>query len=238
MGSLTEKLPFVVLVSFIQLRLTLTGDCPADGRTWVPFQDKCYHFVHGAEDQIKSYTYARAKSLCQGFELLSIQSVQENDFAIKYSPEVWKGTVNVWLGMYFDTDNDTMRWSDNSPVKFTNWEDDSSPDIALMDTCGVLHSNTGKWQKVSCLDEVENGVVCEAKQEAEKAKRTPSPALSILVILSVITVVGVSAGIWFLYQKQNLGSNIFTAFEYHPPFRVLEPDQSCLVDAEEADSVP
>lgn len=61
--------------------------------------------------------------------------------------------------------------------------------------------------------------------------------LSILVILSVITVVGVSVGIWLLYQKQNLGSNIFTAFEYHPPFRVLETDQTCLVDAEEMDSM-
>lgn len=39
-------------------------------------------------------------------ELLSIQSAEENDFAIKYSPEVWKGTVNMWLGMYFDTDSE------------------------------------------------------------------------------------------------------------------------------------
>lgn len=59
---------------------------------------------------------------------------------------------------------DTMRWSDESPLTFTNWEDGSSPDLALMDTCAVLHTNTRKWEKVSCLDEVENGVVCEAKQ--------------------------------------------------------------------------
>lgn len=57
-----------------------------------------------------------------------------------------------------------MRWSDDSAVEFTNWEDGSSPDLPPVDTCGVLHSNTGKWEKVSCLDEVENGVVCEAKQ--------------------------------------------------------------------------
>lgn len=62
--------------------------------------------------------------------------------------------------------------------------------------------------------------------------------LSILVILSVIAVLGVSAGIWFLYHKQNLGSNIFTVFEYHPPFRVLETDRSCLVDDEEMDGIP
>lgn len=57
-----------------------------------------------------------------------------------------------------------MRWFDDSAVNFTNWKDGSSPDLAPLDTCGVLHSNTGKWEKVSCLDEVENGVVCEAKQ--------------------------------------------------------------------------
>lgn len=62
--------------------------------------------------------------------------------------------------------------------------------------------------------------------------------LSVLVILSVIAVLGISAGVWFFYHKQNLGSNIFTAFEYHPPFRVLETDRSCLVDAEEMDSIP
>lgn len=38
-------------------------------------------------------------------ELLSIQSAEENDFVLKYSPQVWKGTVNVWLGMYYDTNS-------------------------------------------------------------------------------------------------------------------------------------
>lgn len=38
-------------------------------------------------------------------ELLTIQSSEENDFVIKYSPEVWKGNVNVWLGMYYDTNS-------------------------------------------------------------------------------------------------------------------------------------
>lgn len=38
-------------------------------------------------------------------ELLAIQSGEENDFVIKYSPEVWKGIVNVWLGMYYDTNS-------------------------------------------------------------------------------------------------------------------------------------
>ncbi|XP_034088224.1 CD302 antigen [Gymnodraco acuticeps] len=226
-----------VLVLFLQLQLGLTGDCPADGRTWVPFGDGCYHFVHGAEDKIKSYTFDRAKTLCQGFELLTIQSAEENDFVFKYSPEVWKNNVNIWLGMYYDTNSDNMKWFGEKPVGFSNWEDSSSPsDLMPLDTCVALHTNTGKWENVSCLEQAENGVVCETDQKAEKVKQKPSALLSALVILSVVAIMGVSAVIWFLHQKRNLGTSIFTPFEYHPPFRVLDSDRSCLV--EENDNVP
>ncbi|KAF1382498.1 hypothetical protein PFLUV_G00144410 [Perca fluviatilis] len=228
-----------VFVLCVQLQLGITGDCPADGRTWVPFGGGCYYFVHGEEDTIKSYTFERAKTLCQGFELLTIQSAEENDFVIKYSPAVWKNNVNVWLGMYYDTNSEDMRWFGEQPVGFSNWEDIlSSSDLLPLDTCVALHSNTGKWENVSCLEQAENGVVCETNQKAEEAKPKPSALLSALVILSVVAIMGVSAVIWFLQHKYNLGSTILTAFEYHPPFRVLDTDRSCLVEAEETDSVP
>lgn len=38
-------------------------------------------------------------------ELLTIQSAEENDFVIKYSPAVWKNEINIWLGMYYDTNS-------------------------------------------------------------------------------------------------------------------------------------
>ncbi|XP_026152006.1 CD302 antigen [Mastacembelus armatus] len=224
---------------FLHLQLVLTGDCPADKRTWVPFNNRCYHFVHGDEDKIKSYTFERAKTLCKGFELLTIQSADENEFVINYGKQVWKDKVNMWLGMYYDTNSEDMRWVNEDPVKFTNWEDSSDQsDLMPLETCVALHSNTGKWENVSCVDDVENGVVCETNQKAEEAKQKPSALLSALVILSVVAIMGVSAVIWFLHQRHNLGSTLFTAFEYHPPFRVLETDQSCLVEAEETDSVP
>ncbi|XP_072253215.1 CD302 antigen [Leuresthes tenuis] len=233
--------PFVscVFLLVVHLQWSCAGDCPADARTWVPSGDRCYHFVHGAEDSIKSYTFERAKTLCQGFELLTIQSADENEFVLNYSPKVWKGNVNVWLGMYYDTNSDTMRWFDEKPVRYTNWENSPSPsDLLPVDTCAALHSLSGTWENVSCTDEVENGVVCEVAQKAEQAKREPSPLLSALVVLSVVAILGVSAVIWFVHQKHGLGSFFFTAFEFHPPFRVLDTDQSCLVEAEETDSMP
>uniref|UniRef100_A0A1A8L419 CD302 molecule n=2 Tax=Nothobranchius TaxID=28779 RepID=A0A1A8L419_9TELE len=214
------------------------GDCPADGRTWVPNGDKCYHFVHGEEDYVKSYSFERARSLCRGFELLTIQSAEDNDFVIKYSREVWKGVVVMWMGMYYDTNSDTMRWLNENPVTYTNWESTGLSDLLPTETCVALQGNTGKWENVSCSDDVENGVVCEAAQKAETPRQQPNALISALVILSVVAIMGVSAVIWFLHQRHNLGSSVFTAFEYHPPFRVLENDQSCLVEAEETDSVP
>lgn len=66
----------------------------------------------------------------------------------------------------------------------------------------------------------------------------PSALVSGLVVISVVVILGVSAVIWFVHQRKNPGLFAFTAFEYHPPFRVLETDQSCLVEAEETDSTP
>uniref|UniRef100_A0A3Q2Z326 CD302 molecule n=1 Tax=Hippocampus comes TaxID=109280 RepID=A0A3Q2Z326_HIPCM len=210
----------------------LSADCPSDGRTWVPFKDRCYHFVHGEEDKLKVYNFESAKSLCPHSELLSIQSAEENDFVVKYSPEVWKGEVNVWLGMYYDTNSEGMMWFDEEPVKFTNWEPGSSPsDFVPMETCVAVHSDTGKWERVSCLDDLENGVVCETAQKS-------SGLLSGLVILCIIAIVAVSVVLWFLHQRQHPGSSVVTGFEYHPPFRAPDGDRSCLVEAEELDGGP
>uniref|UniRef100_A0A669BJX8 CD302 molecule n=1 Tax=Oreochromis niloticus TaxID=8128 RepID=A0A669BJX8_ORENI len=211
--------------------LFLSG-CPADGRTWLPFKDRCYHFVHGDEDKIKSYSFEDAKTHCKGFELLTIQSGEENKFVIDYSSEVWKNSppVIVWLGMYYDS---------NSKCPENLLDGSLMSDLAAMDKCAALHTNTGKWEIVSCSDDLENGVICEAAQEkAKRSKSTFDAVLSALVILSVVAIVGVSAVVWFLHQKHNFGSGIVTAFEYHPPFRVPDTDQSCLVEAEETDSTP
>ena len=55
-----------------------------------------------------------------------------------------------------------MRWSDETAVSYTNWEDGDSSDLSPLDTCVALHTNTGKWENISCVDDVENGVVCQS----------------------------------------------------------------------------
>uniref|UniRef100_A0A9J8AHQ4 CD302 molecule n=1 Tax=Cyprinus carpio carpio TaxID=630221 RepID=A0A9J8AHQ4_CYPCA len=136
----------------INVKSSFRADCPADGCTWLPFGLSCYHFVHGEEDIAKSYSFQDAKDMY----LLTVKSAEENDFIIKYSPSVWKGKKSVWLGMYYYSD-DVFKWHDDN-----SGSDDT--DLALLDRCVILHSNTGKWENISCTDEPENGVVCKTSK--------------------------------------------------------------------------
>ncbi|TRY66194.1 hypothetical protein DNTS_028304 [Danionella cerebrum] len=199
------------------------GEDTADGRTWLTFDLNCYHFVHGAEDVAKSYSLQDAKDICRGYGLLTVRSADENEFVVKYSPSVWKGSMNVWLGLYYD--------SDGSALSFSNWEDGGfeDSDLPLMDTCVALHSSTGRWENISCTDEPENGVICKTKSR---------PMLSALVIISVLLILLISALIWFLQQRKSSGSSILSLMEYHPPFGSPSADQTCLVEAEEINQAP
>uniref|UniRef100_A0A672NUV6 CD302 molecule n=1 Tax=Sinocyclocheilus grahami TaxID=75366 RepID=A0A672NUV6_SINGR len=228
------------------ISISFRTDCPADGRTWLPFGLNCYHFVHGEEDIAKSYSLQDAKDMCRGYDLLTVKSAEENNFIIKYSPFVWKGKMSIWLGMYYDSDEDVFKWhDDNSVLRYSNWEDGGSDDtdLPLLDTCVVLHSNTGKWENVSCTDEPENGVVCKTSKHTKcEVLGVPaglgSPLLSALVIISVALILLVSAMVWFFHQRNNSGSSILNLIEYHPPFRSPSTDQACLIEAEEIEVVP
>ncbi|KAL1267388.1 hypothetical protein QQF64_032751 [Cirrhinus molitorella] len=217
-----------------------TADCPADGRTWLLFEVNCYHFVHGGEDVAKSYYLQDAKNMCRGYDLLTVKSAQENDFIIEYSHSVWKGKMNVWLGLYYDSDEEVLKWhDDHDNLSYSNWEgggrDDT--DLPILDTCVVLHSNTGKWENVSCSDEPENGVVCKTKAVWISPPKG-NPLLSALVIITVVLILVISAVVWFIHQRNDPGSSPLNLIEYHPPFRSPSSDQTCLVEAEEIDVAP
>ncbi|KAG5833834.1 hypothetical protein ANANG_G00280090 [Anguilla anguilla] len=232
------RLPFLCQIVALTLyyERCYAGDCPGDGRTWVPFGQSCYHFVHGEENVAKGYTYETAKATCRGYALLSVKSAEVNDFIVQYSPQVWKGNINVWLDMNFNPDDDSLVWHDKTKVTFTNWDSGvSAADLASADICAALHSSTGQWEQVSCQEDVENGVVCEAAQETEK-QASNNPLLTALVVLSVLIIMGVSAVLWFLHQRHHFGT-LFTAFEYHPPFRSPPADGATLVDSEETEDM-
>ncbi|XP_051565466.1 CD302 antigen-like [Myxocyprinus asiaticus] len=231
---------YFTLFNIVLLTLTRGQDCPADGRTWVLFGHNCYHFVHGEENIAKSYSLQDAKDMCRGYDLLTIKSAEENENIVKHSPFVWKGKINIWLGIYYDSDDDVFKWhDDDSMLSYNNWEDGGSDDtdLSLMDTCVALHTSTGKWENISCTDEPENGVVCQTVG-FYICGTDGSPLLLVLVIISVVLILAVSAVVWFLHQRKNPGSSILNLIEYHPSFRSPSADQTCLTEAEEVEEIP
>lgn len=53
-----------------------------------------------------------------------------------------------------------FQWLDHTSLSYKNWEDSS--DLSPVDTCVALHLSTGQWLKVSCVEDTEHGVVCQA----------------------------------------------------------------------------
>lgn len=73
--------------------------------------------------------------------------------------------MSCWRTDWSVLSGEGMRWFGEDSVNFTNWEEQlSSSDLVRIDLCAALHSTTGKWEPVSCMQDVENGVICEAAQ--------------------------------------------------------------------------
>lgn len=53
-----------------------------------------------------------------------------------------------------------FQWFDQSDLGYKNWE--VSSELSPINTCVALHLSTGKWIKVSCADDPQYGVVCQA----------------------------------------------------------------------------
>ncbi|KAG7255671.1 hypothetical protein CRUP_017473 [Coryphaenoides rupestris] len=107
-----------------------------------------------------------------------------------------------------------MKWFGEQGLSYTNWENrEPSSGLVPVETCVALHSSTGKWEKVSCVDQAENGVICETsekfpvwdgtqqerasfmvkkKEDVEAGKQKPSTVLMVLVVLSVVAIMMVS----------------------------------------------
>ncbi|XP_039613413.1 CD302 antigen [Polypterus senegalus] len=223
---------------FFLTGFAVTYECPSNGHVWSTYGNSCYYFLFNEDNLSKKYRFESAKDLCQGLgsDLVSINSDEENKFITDYSHRVWKTSVEMWLGLFLNTDTDSLKWFDGNEVLYTNWEhSEYSMEPDNVNTCAVLHTGTGKWGKVTCEETMENGVVCETslKLVEEKPGSKNKVLFSALVILSVVTILVLSTVVWFLYQKKHNGGTLFTSIEYHPPLAPSYSDETVLVDAEE-----
>nr|5AO6_A Chain A, C-TYPE MANNOSE RECEPTOR 2 [Homo sapiens]5AO6_B Chain B, C-TYPE MANNOSE RECEPTOR 2 [Homo sapiens] len=146
------------------------GFCPIKSNDCETFWDKdqltdsCYQFNF---QSTLSWREAWASCEQQGADLLSITEIHEqtyiNGLLTGYSSTLWIGLNDL------DTSGG-WQWSDNSPLKYLNWESDQ-PDNPSEENCGVIRTeSSGGWQNRDCS--IALPYVCKKKPNAT-AEPTP-----------------------------------------------------------------
>ncbi|XP_006017888.1 C-type mannose receptor 2 isoform X1 [Alligator sinensis] len=126
------------------------GFCPIKSNDCETFWDKdhltnsCYQFNFQS-----TLSWREAWNSCeqQGANLLSITEIHEqtyiNGLLTGYSSTLWIGLNDLDI-------NGGWQWSDNSPLKYLNWENDQ-PDNPSEENCGVIRTeSSGGWQNRDC----------------------------------------------------------------------------------------
>ncbi|NXS05960.1 MRC2 protein, partial [Oxylabes madagascariensis] len=105
--------------------------------------NSCYQFNFQS-----TLSWREAWNSCeqQGANLLSITEIHEqtyiNGLLTGYSSTLWIGLNDLDI-------NGGWQWSDNSPLKYLNWE--NQPDNPSEENCGVIRTeSSGGWQNRDC----------------------------------------------------------------------------------------
>ncbi|XP_075465392.1 CD302 antigen [Ascaphus truei] len=201
-------------------------ECPSP--VWIPFNNRCYTFLHA---QLKnSLNIDLARDLCKvsGADIISINTEEENAFLLKIFQTEWKGPKEILLGLFYDSDDDSLKWYDNSEVTFTNWREET-PSNEDLNTCAAMDTLTGQWEQISCEKFIEMGTVC--KTNSRKRKQAGQRVLIIALITAIaLLVIIVSVGLLLLYKRKVFSG--FTSRNHHVGAQVLPySDETILVEA-------
>ncbi|CAL1587956.1 unnamed protein product [Knipowitschia caucasica] len=126
------------------------GFCPVNNKGcetfWDtdPLTDSCYQFNLQAT---LSWSEARTSCHQQGADLLSINKLHEqtyiNGLLTGYSAALWIGLNDLDV-------NGGWQWTDSSPLKYLNWEQDQPSSDDEENCVAVRTESSGRWQNRDC----------------------------------------------------------------------------------------
>ncbi|XP_056392425.1 CD302 antigen isoform X1 [Hyla sarda] len=200
------------------------GDvCPSP--SWVQFESSCYIFL----TEKNSLSIEPARHICKEFgaDIISIRSKEENSFLVKMFKTKWKGPAEVLLGMFYDSDDNSLKWFDKSNVTFLNWGQ-GQPDHNDLDTCVKMNTQSGLWDVTDCDIFSESAVLCKyiAKEKHTYDKKAIKIAL---ILIFVLITLGVPTIVLLLLNKKNWSNRLHRV--HVPPYR----DDAVLVDTLESE---
>lgn len=202
------------------------GDaCPPP--SWSPFNSSCYTFVH-VTPQI-SLSIEPAHKLCKdiGSDIISISSKEENLFLVEMFKTKWKGPTEVLLGMFYDSDDNSLKWYDKSEVTFLNWGQ-VILDNNNLNTCVKMYTQSGLWDVTDCDNFTESAVLCKYIPKENRTFDKKSTMITFITTFTIIALV-LSIVVVLLHKRRNWSSRLHRA-------NVLPySDDAALVDTMEGE---
>ncbi|XP_065449372.1 C-type lectin BpLec-like isoform X2 [Chrysemys picta bellii] len=135
-----------------------SGSCP---RGWLLFQGNCYGYFP------QEKTWMEAEAECQhhwhGTHLASIHSAGENNMMAHYIKRYHRNSGPVWIGLFDFEQDQTWRWSDESPVSFRAWDNGQPDSQRRNEHCAVFENSLGfqKWHDYPCEERF--SFICKRK---------------------------------------------------------------------------
>ena len=109
---------------------------------WQEWNQACYKLTKDFKP------FSNASSICRqsGAELVSIASLQENEFVYNVSEG-----EDVFIGLRAAKSNDSFVWSDGSTFDYRRWENgEPNGDCGVDGCCVILVEPAGRWNDTPC----------------------------------------------------------------------------------------
>ncbi|XP_062868150.1 macrophage mannose receptor 1 [Trichomycterus rosablanca] len=146
----------------------------AEGWTALRHFRQCYKLFTVDYSKKKSWVGAREDCLSRGADLISIHTVEEENFLADYT----KGNTQ-WIGLSQDPIEGGYHWSDASPVTHTNWGHGEPNNHEGRENCvEMVTTNNGSsfWNDINC-DAHQNWVCMIAKGKTPIVPPVPPPII-------------------------------------------------------------
>ncbi|XP_064020388.1 secretory phospholipase A2 receptor [Pogoniulus pusillus] len=178
------------------------GLCPEKAVPWIKFRSSCYSFSTVLQGTNLDTAYKVCRS--QGSNLLTIEDEEENAFILEQLHSVGYSVGVIWLNTLLLTDNETISWSDGSPLNYSNWGiREPEFDHLKGNSCISLRTTDGVWQLSPCTER--KGFVCKMDADidaAEPSENASYPGLAALAVLvTLVMLAAISLFLWCLYRQ-------------------------------------
>ncbi|TRY88119.1 hypothetical protein DNTS_031499 [Danionella cerebrum] len=124
---------------------------------WLDHNGFCYRYLE------EKSSWDDSSRACKAFEaeLVSIQSLSQQELLLKLLSNGNGSDSKVWIGLFKEAKLQTVQWSDHSPVTFTSWH---SQEPSHQDgdgyVCVTVDSKEARWQFAEC--EEQHPAICKA----------------------------------------------------------------------------